>query len=154
MINMLFQDWPTKVNEKENNPFLIMIKREFGKGKMMQLLKEDDKIRRFYTRQWFEFMLHKFTDREYDSLILIPRLQVVVNIEVKNVRSTIPKTRSNNIQKARDQLEEHRSFFQCFFGPTLPNWSFVSVMCIPNLNVREDFSEACDYCKKYIIDKR
>ena len=43
MINMLFQDWPTKVNEKENNPFLIMIKREFGKGKMMQLLQEDDK---------------------------------------------------------------------------------------------------------------
>ena len=83
---------------------------------------------------------------EWDSLIIIPQVKMIINIEVKSGPSL------NALKKAASQTNIHQKIFKKIFGAHLSEeWKFVKVAFTPNLSIKIGNSQPCEYCKQFVI---
>ena len=109
----------------------------------------DNKLEIFYKRKMWQL---KFDELgvEWDSLIILKDINLVINIEAKN-GSTV-----DILKDASDQTKKHFSTFQNVFGYILsPGWQYVSAVCIPNLESNDnDILSPCNSCRQFIIGEK
>ncbi len=106
----------------------------------------DKELERFYEYQNYYFNTLE-SALEYDSLIVIPNLKLIINIEVKRGNTL------NVLQNAANQTQKHLLFFKKVFGSLLSvGWKFTKAACVPNLEIAKNNNEICKYCKQFFID--
>ena len=77
---------------------------------------------------------------EWDSLIIIPQVKMIINIEVKSGPGL------NALKKAASQTNIHQKIFKKIFGAHLSEeWNFVKVAFTPNLSFKIGYSQPCEY---------
>ena len=96
----------------------------------------------------YQFYLQCVQDAsaEWDTLAILPKYNIIINIEVKR------GAKFSKLQDATNQTQERFSLFKKFFGSSLKEqWNFVKAACVPNLKSEEGI---CDHCKFYLLEEK
>ena len=105
----------------------------------------EDESKNFFQYHHYLSQVEKIA-KEWDSLIIIPQLKMVINIEVKSGVSF------NALNKAARQTNDHLKIFKNIFGANLsPEWKFVKAAFTPNLSFKIKDKQPCEFCKKFVI---
>ena len=118
----------------------VKVKKNVGE----QLMKvPENESKHFFYYHWYLSQVQDVS-MEWDSLIIIPQVKMIINIEVKSGSGI------NALKKAAKQTNAHQRIFKKIFGAHLSQeWKFVKTAFIPNLFLI--CSEPCENCKKYVI---
>ena len=98
----------------------------------------------FFRYHWYQSQEQKIS-MEWDSLIILPQVKMIINIEVKSGSGINP------LKSAVKQSNIHRKIFTKIFGAHLSQeWKFVKAAFLPNLELKID-DQPCEYCNKFVI---
>ena len=118
----------------------VKVKKNVGK----QLMKvPENESNNFFYYHWYLSQVQDVS-MEWDSLIIMPQVKMIINIEVKSGSGF------NALKKAAKQTNAHQRIFKKIFGAHLSQeWKFVKTAFTPNFLLI--CSEPCENCKKYVI---
>ena len=109
----------------------------------MQVSKDDSNS--FFKYHWYLSQVQDIS-MEWDSLIILPQVKMIINIEVKSGPSV------NALKKAASQTIIHQKIFKKIFGALLSqDWKFVKTTLTPNLALENGDGLPCEYCKNFMI---
>ena len=120
----------------------VKVKKNVGK-QLMQV--PENEINNFFHYHWYLSQVQDVS-MEWDSLIIVPQVKMIINIEVKSGSGF------NALKKAAKQTNAHQGIFKKIFGAHLsPKWKFVKAAFTPNLYLKIDDSKPCEYCNQFMI---
>ena len=92
----------------------------------------------FFRYHWYLSQVQDVS-MEWDSLIIIPQVKMIINIEVKSGPSF------NALKKAAKQTNAHLQIFKKIFGAHLSQeWKFVKAVFTPNLSSKILDNNLCE----------
>ena len=104
--------------------------------------------RNFYRHELYELKVENDAGREWDSIIVLEKAKLIINIEVKT---------GNNeaiLNNAAKQTRNHLVFFRKIFGCLLSNeWKFVTAVCMTNYVFESQKTVPCNQCKNFVLSK-
>ncbi len=107
-----------------------------------------EKQEKFYRYQWYQYNVLE-SWMEWDTLMVIPGRRIVINIEVKRGDT------HQVLKYASEQSKKRFRFFKKMFGTHLSEeWTFITAVCMPNLEVGDRMKPEeplCSYCKEFIV---
>ena len=105
----------------------------------------DTESSNFFKYHWYLSHIQDIS-MEWDSLMIIPQVKSIINIEVKSGPGI------NALTKAAKQTNVHQGILKKIFGAHLsPDWKFVKTTFTPNLSLKIEDSQPCGYCKMFMI---
>ena len=84
-----------------------------------------------------------------DSLLILPELNLIMNIELRQTKKL------SKLKKAANQSKQNISVLKKMFQPVLSGeWKFITAVCVPNLEFKKRDKNPCNTCCNFVLGEK